>query len=535
MAAIDFDFDFAFVCLLLDCFLVVALSFFCFVFPSYYLFQQTIEENLRRDIILYTFILKIQKKIIRKGTHQVSLSICLGKIVEQITLWMFFLLFELRAATNFKKTYCAYWRNNTLPKKMIMEDSDVIIDLDNPNYKVAPLQVKDSMKEEKKNDELATKRPRRFSVSAEESNEHSQRIKDVVRKIYTKKPEAVERIRNSVSELFIWKGLKKKIIHAYTIKIVFFFSLPKVQKKTPLFFMYTPFFFFFYYEQQSALIDAMFEKKVSKGEEVIKQGDNGDYFYVIESGTFEVWKSSDVKRDTSAKKVFSYDGKGSFGELALLYNAPRAATVRAATDGLLWVVDGETFRYIMISSRAKKRTRFDDQIADILEVFQFEKGDYVITQGDENAEQFFIIQNGSVEVTLNIPNWNELEDANAQGSDHKHLSHGDTHTAQNRGRENGNISKKEREKYVKTLREGCYFGERALLLNCPRSANVVVSSQVLRCAAMDKASFLRFVEKSSVYDKIRRSLAQYSFSEKLHSGFGHDPTAPGDDSEDEMK
>jgi len=91
---------------------------------------------------------------------------------------------------------------------------------------------------------------------------------------------------------------------------------------------------------------------------VITQGDKGDYFYVIETGTFEVWKSADYT--SVAKKVLTYEGKGSFGELALLYNAPRAATVRAASDGLLWAVDGETFRYIMISSRAKKRARFDD-------------------------------------------------------------------------------------------------------------------------------------------------------------------------------
>jgi len=251
------------------------------------------------------------------------------------------------------------------------------------------------------------------------------------------------------------------------------------------------------------------------------------FFYVIESGIFEVWKSSDNKNLSKSKKVFSYDGKGSFGELALLYNAPRAASIRAVTDGLLWVVDGETFRYIMISSRSKKRARFDDflktvdlfrnisddvrsQIADILEVFQFEKGEYVISQGDETAEHFYIIQNGSVEITLNIPHWNESRNTNNTNNT------SNTYTENMHRNNNGHIHDKEREKYVKTLREGSYFGERALLLDCERSANVVVSSQVLRCAAMDKASFLRFVEKASVYDKIRRNLAQYTFSEKLY-------------------
>lgn len=36
-------------------------------------------------------------------------------------------------------------------------------------------------------------------------------------------------------------------------------------------------------EQMQEVIDAMFERKVQKSENVIKQGDDGDNFYVIES------------------------------------------------------------------------------------------------------------------------------------------------------------------------------------------------------------------------------------------------------------
>jgi len=53
-------------------------------------------------------------------------------------------------------------------------------------------------------------------------------------------------------------------------------------------------------------------------------GDAGDYFYVIESGTYEVFKTVDGE----SKKVFEYKEAGSFGELALMYNCPRAATVK---------------------------------------------------------------------------------------------------------------------------------------------------------------------------------------------------------------
>lgn len=48
--------------------------------------------------------------------------------------------------------------------------------------------------------------------------------------------------------------------------------------------------FFFYisipntlFYQMNQVLDAMFERKVSAGEIVIRQGDDGDNFYVIES------------------------------------------------------------------------------------------------------------------------------------------------------------------------------------------------------------------------------------------------------------
>lgn len=40
--------------------------------------------------------------------------------------------------------------------------------------------------------------------------------------------------------------------------------------------------------------------------------------------------------DGVGKCVGTYDNKGSFGELALMYNTPRSATIMATQEGALW-------------------------------------------------------------------------------------------------------------------------------------------------------------------------------------------------------
>lgn len=49
-------------------------------------------------------------------------------------------------------------------------------------------------------------------------------------------------------------------------------------------------------------------------------------------------------------KVLDYEPGGSFGELALLHGEPRLATVRASQDCVLWRLDRDTFRKIMMST-----------------------------------------------------------------------------------------------------------------------------------------------------------------------------------------
>lgn len=54
-----------------------------------------------------------------------------------------------------------------------------------------------------------------------------------------------------------------------------------------------------------------------------REGQEGDNFYVIESGHFKVTTAEGDEQ----KLLFEYHDQGAFGELALMYNCPRAATV----------------------------------------------------------------------------------------------------------------------------------------------------------------------------------------------------------------
>jgi CRP-like cAMP-binding protein len=74
---------------------------------------------------------------------------------------------------------------------------------------------------------------------------------------------------------------------------------------------------------------------VPAGTDVIRQGDVGDRFYVVDQGSFAVL--------VDGEQVNTLDEGAFFGEIALLYDVPRTATVRAIGDGAVWTLDQEEF------------------------------------------------------------------------------------------------------------------------------------------------------------------------------------------------
>ncbi|KAG1701288.1 cAMP-dependent protein kinase type II regulatory subunit [Nymphon striatum] len=244
-------------------------------------------------------------------------------------------------------------------------------------------------------------------------------------------------------------------------------------------------------EQMRQVLDAMFERKVTNGEYVIKQGDNGDNFYVIDNGAYNVYVGQD---DTEKKLIGQYDNSGSFGELALLYNMPRAATIEATSTGTLWAMSRQTFRRILLKNAFKKRKMYESllncvpmlkaleeyermNLADALISKTYGDETLIIKQGDD-ADGMYFVEAGTVKITV----FNE--------NDGKEIE-------------------------VSRLSEGQYFGELALVTHKPRAASAYAIGN-LRLAFLDVDAFERLL--GPCMDIMKRCIDDYE--EQLIKIFG---------------
>ena len=217
------------------------------------------------------------------------------------------------------------------------------------------------------------------------------------------------------------------------------------------------------------VIDAFEEKKFNSGDYVIKEGDQGDVIYLVDTGELDCEKT--FKKGDKPTYLKTYYPGESFGELALLYNAPRAATIKAKTDCILWALDRGTFNNIVKEAAVKKREKYENslknvpilstidayelgQICDAVHSQKANKGDYIIKQGDK-GDKFYILDEGEAFAA-------------------KIFNEG------------------EQEHNVKDYKKGDYFGELALLRDEPRAASVIAKTDC-KLITLDRLAFKRLL------------------------------------------
>lgn len=99
-------------------------------------------------------------------------------------------------------------------------------------------------------------------------------------------------------------------------------------------------------DEHNAIVDAFEAKTVGPEVFVIRQGESGDHFYVVERGTLDIYVKG---KDGEQNKVGSTLRPGScFGELALMYNTPRAASIKSSAECVLWEIDRNSYRGILV-------------------------------------------------------------------------------------------------------------------------------------------------------------------------------------------
>ncbi|XP_059618801.1 cGMP-dependent protein kinase, isozyme 2 forms cD4/T1/T3A/T3B isoform X3 [Phlebotomus argentipes] len=217
--------------------------------------------------------------------------------------------------------------------------------------------------------------------------------------------------------------------------------------------------------QIKEIVDCMYPVQYAAGSLIIKEGDVGSIVYVMEEGRVEVSREGKYLSTLSGAKVL--------GELAILYNCQRTATITAVNDCKLWAIERQCFQTIMMRTGLIRQTEYTDflksvpifkslpedtliKISDVLEETYYQKGDYIVRQG-ARGDTFFIISKGQVRVTIRLPDSQE-------------------------------------EKFIRLLGKGDFFGEKALQGDDLRTANIICDSpDGVTCLVIDRETFNQLI------------------------------------------
>ncbi|KAL0965298.1 hypothetical protein UPYG_G00279420 [Umbra pygmaea] len=211
------------------------------------------------------------------------------------------------------------------------------------------------------------------------------------------------------------------------------------------------------HEQILTMVDCMHPTRLAQGCCIVQEGELGSL------GKVEV--------SNRGKQLCTMHPGKVFGELAVLYNCTRPATVTALTDVTLWAIDRQCFQTIMVRAGVIKHSQYMEflrsipsiqslpedilsKVADVLEETHYSDCDYIIRQG-ATGDTFFIISEGQVKVTQQK-------------------------------------SSNEEPEFLTTLSKGDWFGEQALKGEDVRTASVTAVGRVT-CLVVDRESFMHLI------------------------------------------
>lgn len=213
------------------------------------------------------------------------------------------------------------------------------------------------------------------------------------------------------------------------------------------------------------IVDCMYPVEYAENSLIIKEGDIGSLVYVMEEGKVEVTKEGQKLCAMGPGKVF--------GELAILYNSTRTASVRALTTCRLWAIDRPCFQSIMMRTGLLRHSEHMaflrsvptfmslpeenlSKIADVLEETHYENGEYIIRQG-ARGDTFYIIAKGMVKVTKRV-------------------------------------SGTQQEQLIRVLQKGDFFGEKALQGDDLRTANILAADPTgVDCLVLDRECYSQLI------------------------------------------
>lgn len=233
-------------------------------------------------------------------------------------------------------------------------------------------------------------------------------------------------------------------------------------------------------ENKRKLALAAIPKKFKAGSTLITKGDIGDLFYIVDEGELICYLPQE---SDDPKLLQEFHNGDSFGELALLYNEVRNATVKVLprNDAKLWVIDKPVFRkytrpfmdkkakhYLPFLNRVKELDTFSlaqkEKVAEALDVDIWKAGDCLFQQG-ETGDRFYLVERGTVKVVRD-------------------------------GQQ------------VAELPSGVSFGEKALIESTPRAAGIYAGAEGVTTLSIDAHGFFMLFQ-GALENVLRDRIAHY--------------------------